>query len=205
VADFTTRSVDTGDKASRGAALAAADADAFRSEGPRIDARIGTLASLVFAVLASTGAVGGVGTSISRARHAEVATWLLVAGAVAFAVGFVMIVRLILPRLVRVTPATGVLAWAAALPLVGPLVRRLTRIRPAPGALAQVAALPDTTAAAAYYAAAAEDCLAYQATDAWAHGVAIARRFRRFRRAGWVLTTAVVLAAAGFLALGWGW
>lgn len=162
------------------AVLAAADAAAFRAEGPRIDARIGTLLSLVLGALASGGVVGGLGGSLSRARHAYLALGLLAAAAVVIVVGVVLIVRLILPRLSNgVTPHS----WS----------------------LAHVAELPDLVAVRAYYQAAAQAPLSHQARQAHSHAVAIRRRFRRFRRAGWVLVAGVVLAAAGFLALGWGW
>lgn len=162
------------------AGLAAADAESFRGEGPRIDARIGTLLSLVLGGLASSGAVGGIGGSVSRTRHAYLAMSLLALASVVIVVGLVLVVRLILPRMTR---RVTVHSWS----------------------LAHVADLPDTTAARVYYRAAARDCLAYQACQARSHAVAIRRRFRRFRRAGWVLLVGVVLAAVGFLALGWGW
>lgn len=162
------------------ALLAAADADAFRAEGPRIDGRIGTLLSLVLGGLASSGAVGGVGGSVSRERHAHVAMGLLAVAAVVILAGLVLVVRLILPRLTR-------------------------RVTPNSWSLAHVADLPTLAAARAYYRDAAQDCLTYQASQARSHAVAIRRRFRRFRRAGWVLLAGVGLAAAGFLALGWGW
>lgn len=160
-------------------ALAAADADAFRQEGPRIDGRIGTLLSLVLGGLASSGVVGGVGASVSRQRHAYLALGLLATAAVVIVVGLVLIVRLILPRLTRVTARSG--------------------------PLATVSVLPDAAAARAYYQRAASDCLAYQSGAAWRHAVTIARRFRRFRIAGRVLVAGVLLATAGFLALSAGW
>jgi hypothetical protein len=160
-------------------ALAAADAEAFRQEGPRIDGRIGTLLSLVLGALATSSVIGGVGATLSRQRHAYLAMGLLASSAVVIVAGLVLIVRLILPRLTRVTARSG--------------------------ALAQVAVLPDATAAREHYRAAAQDGLTYQSTTAWWHAVAIAARFRRFRNAGRVLVAGVVLAAAGFLALSWGW
>jgi hypothetical protein len=162
------------------AALAAADAEAFRQEGPRIDARIGTLLSLVLGALASSGFVGGIGASVSRQRHAYLATGLLAVSALVIVAGLVLIVRLILPRLSR-------------------------RVTARSGSLARVSVLPDATAVRAHYQSAAQDCLAYQSFEAWRHAAGIARRFRRFRTAGRVLVVGVVLAAAGFLALGWGW
>jgi hypothetical protein len=162
------------------ATLAAADAQAFREEGPRIDNRIGTLLSLLLGGMASSSVLGGVGASLSRERHADVAMVLLATAAVVIAVGLVLIVRLILPRL---SP----------------------RITARSGALAQVAALPDVAAVRDFYRVAAQDRLGYQAGLARAHAVAIRRRFFRFRRAGWVLVAGVLLATCGFLALGWGW
>lgn len=161
------------------ARLAAADAQAFRAEGPRIDARIGTLLSLMLGGLASSGVVGGLGGSLSRQRHAYLAFGLLAVAAVVLVAGLVLIVRLILPRLTPVTPTSG--------------------------ALAVVAALPDVAAARAHYRAAGRDCLAYESALAYHHAVAITRRFYRFRTAGRVLVAGVVLAAAGFLALAGGW
>lgn len=162
------------------AALAADDAAAFRGEGPRIDGRIGTLLSLVLGALASSGAIGGVGASASRARHAYLAEGLLVTAAVVIVAGLLLVVRLILPRLRRVTAASG--------------------------ALAQVSTLPDAAAARAYYCAAVLDQgLSYQAASAHQHAVSIARRYRRFRTAGYVLVAGVLQAAAGFLALAGGW
>lgn len=161
------------------ARLAAVDAEAFRSEGPRIDNRIGSLLTLMLGGLASSGVVGGLGASVSRQRHAYVAFGLLAVSAVVIVAGLVLIVRLILPRLTRVTPTSG--------------------------ALALVAALPDVASARTHYQAAGRDCLAYQSALAYHHAVAITRRFFRFRTAGRVLMAGVVLATAGFLALGWGW
>ena len=162
------------------AALAATDADAFRQEGPRIDNRVNTLLTLVLGGLASSGGLGGVGAAVSHRQHAYLAMWLLVAAAVVILTGLVLIVELILPRLTRQVTVRS-------------------------GHLARVAALPDQAAAHAYYQAAAQDCLAHQALAAWSHATAIRRRFRRFRRAGYVLLAGVLLATAGFLALGWGW
>lgn len=162
------------------AALAAADAEAYRAEGPRIDDRIGTLLTLLLGALASSGAVGGVGTALSRQRHAYIALGLLVAAAVVLVAGLGLICRLILPRLTRAaTPRSWSLAW--------------------------VAALPDPADAAEHYRAAAADCLAYQSRQAWSNATSIRRRFFRFRTAGRVLLVGAGLAAAGFLALGWGW
>ncbi|HEX9334543.1 MAG TPA: hypothetical protein VF892_01610 [Pseudonocardiaceae bacterium] len=165
--------------AAAAAALAAADAEAFWAEGPRIDGRIGTLLSLVLGGLASSGVVGGVGGELAHQRHAFVALGLLVASAVVTVTGLLLIVRLILPRLTQVTARSG--------------------------RLARVSVLPDAAAAREHYRAAAQDCLAYQAAAAWRHAVTIARRLRRFRTAGRVLVVGVVLATAGFLALSWGW
>lgn len=162
------------------AALAAADADAFRQEGPRIDGRIGTLLSLMLGALASSGAIGGVGATVSRQHHAYVATGLLTTSALVIVAGLALILRLILPRLTR-------------------------RVTAQSGALALVADLPDVASARAHYRVAAQDCLTYQSSLAWSHAVAIRRRFRRFRRAGIVLLVGVLLAAAGFLALSGGW
>lgn len=162
-----------------GAALAAKDADTFRQEGPRIDNRIAGLLSLVLGALASSGLVGGVGASLSRQRHAYLAMGLLGCSAVVLSAGLLLTVRLILPRLTKVTARSTTLA--------------------------HVAALPDAAAARAHYGTAAQDCLTYQATAAWSHAIAITRRFRRFRRAGRVLLVGVLLATAGFLALSWGW
>jgi hypothetical protein len=161
------------------ATLARSDAESFQSESPRIDNRIGTLLSLVLGGLASSSVVGGVGGELAHQRHAVVALGLLVASAVVTVAGLLLIVRLILPRLTRVTARSG--------------------------PLAQVSVLPDEAAARAHYRAAAQDCLAYQSAAAWRYAVAVARRFRRFRTAGRVLVVGVVLATAGFLALSWGW
>lgn len=162
------------------AALAARDADAFRAEGPRIDNRIGTLLSLVLGGLASSSVVGGVGGELAHQRHAYVALGLLVASAVVTVVGLLLIVRLILPRLTRVTARSG--------------------------ELARMSVLPDAEAARAFYlAAAADQGLSHQAAAAHRHAVAIARRFRRFRTAGYVLVAGLLLAAAGFLTLAGGW
>lgn len=173
-------SVHTPDLDTTAAQLAAADATSIQAEGPRIDNRIGILLSLLLGGLASSSVLGGVGASISRQRHAYVATGLLVAAAVVIVVGLVLIVRLVLPRLTR-------------------------RVTAQSGALARLAELPDAAAARDYYRAAVGDCLAYQALLAWSHAVGIRRRYRRFRRAGYVLVVGVLLATAGFLALGWGW
>lgn len=164
---------------STAAGLAAADAEAFRSEGPRIDNRIGTLLSLVLGAVAASGAVGGVGATVSRQHHAYLAAGLLVAAAGVIVAGLLLIVRLILPRLSAVHPCSG--------------------------ALARVAALPDPDAARAHYQRAALDCVGYQSRVAWRHATQITRRWFRFRTAGRVLVAGVLLAAAGFLALGVGW
>lgn len=163
------------------AALAAADAEAFRQEGPRIDDRINTLLALVVGALASASVVGGVGGSVSHARHAYLAEGLLTASAVVIVAGLLLVARLILPRLTWVTDR--------------------------PGPLARVSVLPDTAAARRFYLAAALDDggLSHQAGAAHRHAVAIARRFRRFRRAGYVLVGGLVLALAGSLALAGGW
>jgi hypothetical protein len=86
------------DHTTAAAALAAADAEAFRQEGPRIDARIGTLLTLVLGALASSGFVGGIGASVSRQRHAYLAMGLLAVSALVIVAGVVLIVGLILPR-----------------------------------------------------------------------------------------------------------
>jgi hypothetical protein len=162
-----------------GAALAATDADAFRQEGPRIDNRIGSLLSLILGALASSGLIGGVGASLSRAHHAPLAMGLLAGSSVVIATGLLLTVRLILPRL-------------------------STTITVQSGPLPRVAALPHPAAARAHYSTAARDCLTYQSAAAWSHAVAISRRFRRFHRAGTVLLIGVALATAGFIALAWG-
>lgn len=162
------------------AALARADADEFRAEGPRIDGRINTLVTLVLGGLASAGVLGGVGGSVSRAHHAVVAHGLLATSAVVIVAGLVLQVGLILPRLSR-------------------------RVTSRSGALARVSVLPDDVAVRDYYRAAARTCLAYQSASALRHARGIAARFHRFRTAGYVVTAGVLLAAAGFLALGWGW
>jgi hypothetical protein len=162
------------------AALAAADADAFRAEGPRIDARIGTLLTLVLGALASSGFIGGIGASVSRQRRAYLAMGLLAVSALVIVAGLVLIVGLILPRLSKVVTARS-------------------------GVLARVSVLPDEAAVRAHYLAAAQDRLAYQSFTAWRHAAEIARRFHRVRTAGRVLLVGVALAALGFLALGWGW
>jgi hypothetical protein len=162
------------------AELAAADAAAFRHEGPRIDARIGILLTLVLGGLASGGLVGGIGGSVSRQRHAYVALGLLTVAALVTVAGVVLIVRLILPRL-------------------SPVVTDRS------GPLARVSVLPDEAAVRAYYRAAAQDRLAYQSHAAWRYAVGTARRFHRFRTAGRVLMAGVVLSALGFLVLSWGW
>jgi hypothetical protein len=163
------------------AALAAADAGEFRAEGPRIDGRIATLASLVLGALASGGVLGGLGTSVSHQRHAYLAQGLLMGAAVVLVAGLLLFVRLLLPRLTKVTAQSG--------------------------ALARLSVLPDAQAARRYYLAAVvtDQGLSHQAAAAHRHAVGIARRMRRFRRAGYVLVSGVVLAAAGFLALAWGW
>lgn len=168
------------DRNATAAGLAAADAEAFRQEGPRVDNRIGTLLSLLLGGMASSSVLGGVGTTLSQQRHAYVAMVLLAAAAVVIAVGLVLIVLLILPRMSR-------------------------RVTARSGALAQVAALPDAAAVREHYRTAAMDPLGYQAGLARAHAVGIRARFYRFKVAGWVLVTGVLMATAGFLALGWGW
>jgi hypothetical protein len=167
------------DRRAAAAALAAYDAEAIRQEGPRIDNRIGTLLTLVLGALASSGVVGGVGASVSRQRHAYLAMGLLATAAVVIVAGLLLIVRLILPRMTREVTTRS-------------------------GALARVAALPDAAAARAHYYAAAQDCVSYQSAVAWSYATGIRRRFFRFRTAGRVLVVGVVLAAVGFLALGWG-
>jgi hypothetical protein len=161
-----------------GAALAAQDADAFRQEGPRIDNRITSLLSFVLGALISGGFVGGASALVSH-HHAYLATALLTTAAAVLATGVLLHVRLILPRLTTVTDQSG--------------------------PLARVADLPDPAAARQHYLTAARDCLTYQATAAWCHAVGITRRNRRFRRAGRLLLTGVLLAAAGFIALRQGW
>jgi hypothetical protein len=162
------------------AELAAADADAFRAEGPRIDNRIGTLVNLVIGAVAASGGIGGVAGLISRQHHAYVATTLLGVSAVVLMAGFLLIGRLILPR---ITPSPTSQSWS----------------------LAWVADLPDADAARDYYETAADDLDTHLCLQAWSHAVSIRRRFRRFRTAGRVLAVGAVLALVGFLALAWGW
>ena len=161
------------------ARLAAADADAIRQEGPRSDTRIGLLLSLLLGGAASASVFGGLGTELAHARHAYVATGLLAAAAVVVVVGLVLIVGLILPRLSR-------------------------RVTAQSGVLAQVANLPGHQAVREFYRAAAIDPLGHQVRAVRSHAVGIQRRLYRLRRAGWVLVAGIVLATAGWLALGWG-
>lgn len=169
-----------GDVTAAAVALAAADFDAFRSEPPRTDARIGILASLILGGVASIGGVGGLGATVSRQHHAHVAFALLVAAAVALAAGVVMIVRLILPRMDR-------------------------QLTTQSGGLHQVAALPDAAAARRYYTAAARDCLTHWSGRTWCQSKASTRRLFRLRGAGRVLGIGVLLVLAGVLALAAGW
>lgn len=161
-----------------GAKLAEYDGTAFRSEGPRTDAKVGALLSLLVGVVGVVGVLGTLGTTVSRQARAYVAAGLLGAAAVVLVLGLLMIVLVILPR------------------LYGPEQR--------PGALGIVAALPDAAAARAHYRAAGEDPLAYRAADAWFHSKVMTQRYRRIRRAGVVVLLGIVLGLAGGLALGWG-
>src|SRR5437764_531645 len=159
--------------------LAECDAAAFRSEGPRTDAKIAALLSLVAALIGTTGVIGTLGTVYSRQSGAIVAAVLLSCAAVVLCTGLVLVVLVILPMLHR--PG-------------GP-----------PGTLIEVADLKDPAATRAYYLKAALDPLAHHAATAWLHAGLVTGRYRRIRRAGLVLLAGLTLALAGGLAFGWGW
>lgn len=163
-----------------GAKLAEIDAGAFRSEGPRTDTKVAALLTLLAAMIGATGVLGTVGTTVSRQSGAPVAAVLLGVAAVVIVVGLVMVVLVILPRFHR-PGGQGI------------------------GALVTVAELPDPVAAREHYLKAGDDPLGYHAAGAWVHARMIVDRYRRIRRAGWVLLGGMVLALVGGLALGWGW
>jgi hypothetical protein len=165
------------------AKLAETDATAFRSEGPRTDAKVTALLSLLAALIGTTGILGTVATTHARQAGAIVSAVLLSLAAVVLCIGFVLIVLVILPKLRRPKHTGG-----------GPL-----------GALVEVSELKTTDEARAYYRAAATDPLGHHAAAALLHAWLVVGRYGRIRRAGLVLIAGIALALAGGLAFGWKW
>lgn len=183
-----------------GAELAALDCERIWQEGPRMDARIGTLMTTLLGGLASAGGIGGYGGMLSRERDAKLALALLVLAAVVIVVGLIMNLRLILPRMTIENKEQA--RWPRRLlELVLPTHEKTDNAN----ALKGLASVENADEAYDYYVNAAKDPLRYMASQAHAHANAITGRNWRFVRAGWMVMTGIVVALAGSLSLAMGW
>ena len=159
--------------------LAELDRAEFRAEGPRSDAKLSTLISLLVGLSGAVAAGSSVGTRLARDAGSTLAAVLFGAAGLVLLIGLGMVWHVVLPRL-HPDGRGG-----------------------RGGPMAAVADLPDAAAARDYYLAAARDPLLYQAGGAHHHARAIGARYRRIRRPGRVLLAGFALAAAGGLALAW--